>query len=84
MEMPVFAKQIEAGIANSQATVNGDGGKFEAVVISDAFAGLSLIKRHQMVYKTLNEHIGSGAIHALTIKAHTPTEWDELRSGSPG
>jgi acid stress-induced BolA-like protein IbaG/YrbA len=28
-----------------------------------------------MVYAAVNEHIASGAIHALTIKAYTPAEW---------
>ncbi|MDQ7016789.1 MAG: BolA/IbaG family iron-sulfur metabolism protein [Gammaproteobacteria bacterium] len=75
MNMDYFSQQIEAGINNSKATVTGDGSKFEAVVISEQFSGLSLLKKHQLVYATLNEHITSGAIHALTIKAYTPEEW---------
>jgi len=64
---------IEASLVDSKATVSGDEGKFEATVISDAFDGLSIVKQHQIVYKLLNEHIASGAIHALTIKAQTPS-----------
>ena len=67
---------IEKGIPGSQATVTGDGSKFEAVVVSESFEGLSPVKEHQLVYATVSEHITSGAIHALTIKAYTPTEWD--------
>lgn len=67
-------KLIEDGIPGAQATVTGEGGKYEATVISDAFAGLSTLKQHQLVYGTVNEHIASGALHALTIKAHTPDE----------
>ena len=63
---------IEDSLADSKATVSGDEGKFEATVISNAFDGLSTVKQHQIVYKLLNEHIASGAIHALTIKAQTP------------
>ncbi|RUM94559.1 MAG: hypothetical protein DSZ28_02555 [Thiothrix sp.] len=63
---------IEASLADSKATVSGDEGKFEATVISNAFDGLSIVKQHQIIYKLLNEHIASGAIHALTIKAQTP------------
>jgi len=63
---------IEASLADSEATVTGEEGKFEATVISSAFDGLSIVKQHQIVYKLLNEHIASGAIHALTIKAQTP------------
>ena len=78
MDMPDFTRMIEEGIEGARASVTGDGGKFEAVVISDAFEGESIIKRHKMVYATLNEHITSGAIHALTIKAHTADEWIAL------
>jgi len=33
-----------------------------------------------MVYALVNEHIQSGAIHALTIKAYTKAEWAEQNS----
>jgi acid stress-induced BolA-like protein IbaG/YrbA len=75
MRMDYFSDQIEKGIPNSKADVTGDGSKFEAVVISDTFTNESILKRHKMVYAILSEHIASGAIHALTIKAHTTEEW---------
>jgi len=77
MQPEEIQKIIEAGIDNSQAIVTGDGSKYEATVISDAFDGMSMVKEHQLVYKLLNEYIASGAIHALTIKAYTPEEWSE-------
>ena len=80
MRMDYFSDQIEKGIPDSKADVTGDGSKFEAVVISDSFAGESTIKRHKMVYAILNDHITSGAIHALTIKAHTKDEWAAKQS----
>jgi len=30
-----------------------------------------------MVYGTLGDRITSGAIHALSIKAYTPAEWEK-------
>lgn len=64
-------KIIEIGLANSKASVSEDAGKFEATVISKEFEGLSIVKQHQMIYKLLNKHIASGAIHALTIKSQS-------------
>lgn len=65
---------IEAGIPGARATVRGDDGvHFEAEVVSEAFAGLSKVKSHQLVYRALGEHMG-GAIHALAIKTLTPEE----------
>ncbi len=75
MRMDYFSEQIEKAIPDSKADVTGDGSKFEALVISDSFDGQMPIKRHKMVYAILNEHITSGAIHALTIKAYTKSEW---------
>ncbi len=75
MRMDYFSDLVEQSIDNSKVEITGDGSKFEARVISDSFAGVSTIKRHKMVYAVLDEHIKSGAIHALTIKAFTPDEW---------
>ena len=67
---------IEAGIESAQVKVSGDGSMFDATVIADQFAGLSAVKKQQMVFKTVNAQITSGDIHALTIKAYTPDEWE--------
>jgi len=71
-----IVKIIESGIDGSKATVTADGNKYEATIVSDAFEGLNLVKKHQLVYALLNEYITSGVIHALTIKAYTPAEWE--------
>ncbi len=75
---------IEAGFESAQVIVNGDNGMFDTTVISDKFDGLSPVKKQQMVYATVNTQITSGAIHALSIKAYTPKEWEtasKLRIG---
>ncbi len=80
METSEIKKLIEDGIADTQTFVTGDGGKYEATVISAAFEGLSMLKQHQLVYKTVNTQIASGELHALTIKAYTPEEWEQNKS----
>jgi len=77
MRMDYFSDLVEQSIDDSKVEITGDGSKFEARVISDSFDGVSTIKRHKMVYAVLDEHIKSGAIHALTIKAFTRDEWAE-------
>ena len=67
---------IEAGIESAQVTVNGENGMFDTIVVSDKFEGLTPVKKQQMVYATVNAQITSGEIHALTIKAYTPSEWE--------
>ncbi len=77
METEEVKQIIEAGIAACEAQVTADGGKYTAIVVSDEFEGKSLLAKQKMVYATVNEHIQSGAIHALTIKAYTKSEWAE-------
>ncbi len=70
---------IQAEIECQHLKVEGDGSHFSVVLVSDSFAGLRSVKRQQMVYATVNEHIASGAIHALTIKAFTDEEWQKVK-----
>tara|TARA_B100000242_G_scaffold12527_1_gene7930 strand:- start:493 stop:789 length:297 start_codon:yes stop_codon:yes gene_type:complete len=43
------------------------------VVISEDFEGLNLIKRHQLVYKALENLVSK--IHAISIVSKTIDEW---------
>lgn len=67
---------IEQGIPGARAEVSGDGIHFEAVVVSDAFAGKTMVQQHQLVYRVLGERMKE-AIHALALRTVTPEE--ELR-----
>ena len=65
-------QRIEAGIPGTRADVTGDGAHFEAVVAGPAFAGLSRIAQHKLVYEVFGAELGD-RIHALSIKI-TSTE----------
>jgi acid stress-induced BolA-like protein IbaG/YrbA len=64
--------RIEAGIPGARAEVTGDGRHFQARVSSDAFAGLSRIAQHRLVYDVFGPEVGD-RIHALSIQT-TPGE----------
>ena len=51
----------------------GGAGHFVVEIVSDVFAGNSLIQRHRQVYDALDDIMHS-EIHALSIKASTPAE----------
>lgn len=72
---------IETGIADCEARVTGDGSHFEAIVISEEFAGMSTLKKQQRVFATLGDRVTSGAIHALSIRAYTREEWAQSQTG---
>ena len=75
MENSEVQQLIQAGLPGADVKVTGDGSHFEAVVISEVFEGMTPVAQQKMVYATLGEHITSGALHALTIKAYTPEKW---------
>ena len=76
--MSISNEEIERlvgeAIAESQVTVQGMGGKYMVRVVSDGFAGQSAVKRQQSVYRILNPHIASGAIHAVSMELLTRDE----------
>ena len=68
---------IEHGMDTAYLSVTGDDGThFEAVVVSEEFAGKSWVQRHQRVYQTLGDRMRE-EIHALSMKTFTPQEWQE-------
>ncbi len=62
----------ESGIPGTNANVTGDGAHFEAIVAGPAFAGLSRIAQHKLIYDVFGTELGD-RIHALSIKIN-PTE----------
>lgn len=67
---------LEQNLPGATVDVSGDDGvHFEAVVVSDAFAGKSLVQRHRLVYSALGERMSNQDIHALAIKTYTPEDW---------
>ena len=69
---------IRQGMSTTYLNVDGDGRHFEAVVVSEEFAGMNRIQRHQRVYKTLRDRMRD-EVHALSIKTFTPQEWNDRR-----
>jgi acid stress-induced BolA-like protein IbaG/YrbA len=70
-------RSIAAGLECEHLEVDGDGQHWRAVIVSSAFAGLSKVRQHQLVYAALGERMRE-EIHALSMRTLTPEEW---RSG---
>lgn len=53
---------------------------FKLTIVSEAFAGKRLVQRHQLVYGLISELLaqGGGQIHAFSIHAYTPEEWQSV------
>lgn len=80
MDPMEITRLIENGLPRSEVKVfSDDNTHFEALVISDEFSGKRPLVRHQLVYQCLGSLMG-GEIHAMSIRAHTPEEWQKLQS----
>ena len=66
--------RLSATFEDADIAVAGEGNRCEVRVVSAAFEGLSRVKRQQAVYAAIGDLIATGTIHAVTIKALTPTE----------
>ncbi|MDG2307320.1 MAG: BolA/IbaG family iron-sulfur metabolism protein [Candidatus Binatia bacterium] len=70
-------QKIETTIEGASAEVRdytGSGDHFEVLVISNAFDGKPLVKRHKMVYEALGAAVDGTNIHALALKTLTPAQ----------
>ena len=71
---------ISAGFADAIVRVRSDDNThFQALVVAAEFAGKRSLARHQLVYRCLGQLVGN-EIHALSITALTPEEW-QARGG---
>ncbi len=61
---------IENSLTNCTAIINSDDNvHFDAEISADEFNELTnRVKRQQLVYSKINEHILSGAVHAISMK----------------
>ena len=76
MQTDAIKTMIEQGIPECHVMIDGDGTHYQAIVISDQFAGKTMVQQHQMVYKVLGDKVGKD-IHALSIQTYTQTEWEK-------
>ncbi len=72
--MPIAQADLEAilrdGFPDAEIKVDdlaGDGDHYKARIRSEAFAGLSRVKQHQLVYAALKGRMG-GELHALALE----------------
>ena len=72
--MPMPAAELEAHLRDAfpDASITiedlaGDGDHYRARIASSAFAGLSRVRQHQLVYAALKGKMG-GDLHALALE----------------
>ncbi|TGD75337.1 BolA/IbaG family iron-sulfur metabolism protein [Mangrovimicrobium sediminis] len=83
MQREEVIARIEAAVPQAQEIkVEGADCDFTAVVLSEGFAGVSPVKRQQQVLAAFADVIASGELHALSVRALTPEEWQKKQAQS--
>ncbi|MBW9267316.1 MAG: BolA/IbaG family iron-sulfur metabolism protein [Candidatus Thiodiazotropha sp. (ex. Lucinisca nassula)] len=59
---------------DAEVTVSGESCNFEVNVTTPAFDNMKSLQRQRSIMTLFNEEIGSGELHALTVRAKTPEE----------
>lgn len=77
MPMPVETLEayLTAAFPDAEIVIEdlaGDGDHYRARIVSAAFAGLTRVKQHQLVFAALEGHMG-GALHALALETSVPS-----------
>ncbi len=73
---------LAVGVKATKLIVNGDGRHFEAIIVSAAFEGKTLMQRHRLVYAALGERMRE-EIHALSMQTLTPEQWRSHKINQP-
>ena len=60
----------------------GSESHFKIVLVATDFDGLSLIKRHKLIYKILDDEL-KGEVHALAMHTYTAEEWEKKLGAAP-
>ena len=68
MDKDKIKEIIENTLQGSSAEVDGSEGKFTANIIYEGFKDLNTIKRHKLVYNSLDSYIKSGELHAIMVQ----------------
>ena len=65
---------LNASLPACDIEVEGGDGKYLVIAVGEVFEGVNAVKRQRTIYKILNEHIASGAIHAVNMRLMTSAE----------
>lgn len=78
--MPMSAADLEselrAAFPDAEIAIEdlaGDGDHYRARIVSTAFAGLTRVRQHQLVYQALKGKVG-GVLHALALETAPPPD----------
>ena len=79
MDAATVKALLQSHLQGCEIQVQGEGSNYDITAIGAMFEGLRPVKKQQLVYAALSEHIADGSIHAVNIRTYTPEEWHDLQ-----
>ncbi|WP_440054909.1 BolA family protein [Pseudoalteromonas sp. T1lg65] len=79
METNQVETLLKEALPLDEVVVKAQGSHYEVIAVGACFDGLRRLKREQLIYGPLMSTIKDGTIHAVSIKAFTPEEWQRER-----
>ncbi len=76
MDSAKVQQLLDEALQLQEIHVKGEGSHYEVVAVDASFEGMSRVKKQQLIYSPLMEYIQRNDIHAVSIKAFTPEEWE--------
>jgi acid stress-induced BolA-like protein IbaG/YrbA len=75
MDAATVKALLESHLEDCEVQVQGEGNHYDITAVGAMFDGLRPVKKQQLVYAALSDHIADGTIHAVNIRTFTPAEW---------
>jgi len=72
---------LQTHMQECEFDVQGEGSNYDITAVGAVFEGLRPVKKQQLVYAALSDHIADGSIHAVNIRTYTPAEWQARSQG---
>lgn len=77
MDAAAVKELLQSHMSECEFHVEGEGSHYNIEAIGEVFADLRPVKKQQLVYAALSEHIADGSIHAVNIRTYTPAQWQD-------
>ena len=76
MERTAVMELVRQAVPDADILLEGADCNFTATVISSRFEGVRPVTRQQILLEPFTAVLQSGDLHALSLKAFTPAEWE--------
>ena len=69
---------IAPGTKAELIDLTGTQDHWQAIIISPAFAGKTLLEQHRLIFGLFKSEVDSNEMHALTLKTYTPEQYERM------